>query len=391
MRALPGIDGAVLVTDGYWRKTVAAVRALGRAGAVVDVADPRRLAPAAFSRHCRRRLRSPDPAGAPEEFASWAGRQLASGGYSLLLPTEEQTCLALSRARERHPFGAWVPVPPPGPLQDAADKLGAARRAEAVGIPTPATRPFSPGELLPPGGTWVLKPRRGTGARGLRRVAGGQEVEPLARDLETRFGPLVLQSLVRGRRNGYGVSLLYDARGQCRAGFVHRKIREFPASGGVSTCAESVQRPDLVALARRYVEGDPPLPWQGLVNLEFKVDPATGTPRLLEVNPRLWGSVALAVRAGVDFPALLWDLSRGREPPPAFAYPAGVRLRWTVYGELAHAWQRLRGGEVPWDVLGEEGQGDFLWDAADPAPFWASLAAWGLAGATPAGRAWLRR
>ncbi|MEW6489600.1 MAG: ATP-grasp domain-containing protein [Thermodesulfobacteriota bacterium] len=386
-----GAQVAALVTDGYWRKTVAAVRALGRAGAAADVSDPRRVAPAGFSRHCRRRLRSPDPTRAPEAFAAWAFRQAASRAYSLLLPTEEASCLALSRAREGRPCAAWIPVPPPGPLEDAGDKLRAAERAQAVGIPTPATRSFGPGDRLPPGGEWVLKPRRGTGARGLRRLRGGPEAGPLARNLERRFGPLVLQSLVPGRRNGFGVSLLYDARGRCRAAFVHRKLREYPASGGVSTCAESVHRPDLVALARRYVEGEPRLPWQGLVNLEFKVHPADGTPRLLEVNPRLWGSVALAVRAGIDFPALLWELSLGRDPPPAFACREGVRLRWTVYGELAHAWQRLRRGEIPWDVLGEESHGDFLWDPADPLPFWTSLAAWGLALGTPEVWAWLRR
>ena len=125
--------------------------------------------------------------------------------------------------------------------------------------------------------------------------------------------------------------------------------------------------------------------------MEFKVDARTGEAALIEVNPRLWGALPLAVKAGVDFPALLWALSRGEDVLPVFAYAPGVRLRWAVYGELAHAWHRLRSGDLPWDVLGEEAQGDFLWDAADPAPFWASLAAWGLSLASPAGRAWLRR
>jgi protein-tyrosine-phosphatase len=44
---------------------------------------------------------------------------------------------------------------------------------------------------------------------------------------------------------------------------------------------------------------------------------------LLEVNPRFWGSLPLAVAAGADFPALWWDLAaHGREG--AGTYASGV-------------------------------------------------------------------
>lgn len=378
---------AALVPDAYWRKTVAVVRSLGRAGCAVDAADCRWIAPAALSRYCRRSLPCPDSRRAPAAFAGWLSGALASGDHCLVLPGEESTCLAVSRARDALPSGVWAPVPAPDAIEEAADKLTSARRAAASGIPVPVTVPWSGGAELPRADEWVLKPRRGTGAYGVRRVrAGDPRLPSLARSLETRFGPLLLQARVPGVRNGYGVSLGYGPDGSCRAAFVHRKLREFPATGGVSTCAQSVRRPDLVALARRYVEGGgsaPPLPWEGVINFEFKVDDRTGRPHLIEVNPRLWGALPLAIRAGVDFPALLWRLSLGEDVRPVVDYREGVRMRWLVYGDLAHLWDRLRRGRLAWDVLLPHSEGDFLWDADDPRPFWASLAAWALAPFSP--------
>ncbi len=385
---------AVLVTDAYWRKTVAAVRALGRGGVAVDAADPRRLAPAGFSRFCRRRWRCPDPRVDAASFAAWALSRLREGDYCLLLPAEEASCLALARAGAGHRGPGWIPLPPPAWLELSSDKLQALERASQAGVPTPDTLALDAGAALPRSGRWVVKPRRGTGACGVRQLSGGAEAGPLVEELQGRFGPLVLQRFVGGRRNGYGVSLLYGPDGAYRAGFVHRKIRELPVAGGVSTCAESVAWPELVGVARRYVEGGgraEAIPWQGVINLEFKVDRGSGTAYLIEVNPRLWGALPLAVHAGVDFPVLMWRLARGESLDAPPGYRAGARLRWAVYGELAHAWQRLRRGDVPWDLLGEEAEGDFLWDRGDPGPFWLSLLAWGVSLSTPTGRAWLRR
>jgi predicted ATP-grasp superfamily ATP-dependent carboligase len=65
--------------------------------------------------------------------------------------------------------------------------------------------------------------------------------------------------------------------------------------------------------------------------LEFRRAP-DGRAALLEMNPRLWGSLQLAVDAGVDFPSLLVDLHRGlpiASPEPRL----GVRTRWLL-GDL---------------------------------------------------------
>jgi predicted ATP-grasp superfamily ATP-dependent carboligase len=44
--------------------------------------------------------------------------------------------------------------------------------------------------------------------------------------------------------------------------------------------------------------------WEGIVDVELKIDPRDGKPKFIEVNPRPWGSIYGAFAAGVDFPYL---------------------------------------------------------------------------------------
>jgi hypothetical protein len=78
--------------------------------------------------------------------------------------------------------------------------------------------------------------------------------------------------------------------------------------------------------------------------LEFKTDDRTGRPYLMEVNGRLWGSLQLAVDAGVDFPALLVACALG-ERPARPGYRVGVRNRWW-WGDVDHVLARLCNGSA---------------------------------------------
>jgi predicted ATP-grasp superfamily ATP-dependent carboligase len=75
--------------------------------------------------------------------------------------------------------------------------------------------------------------------------------------------------------------------------------------------------------------------------VEFKRDRATGIHYLMEVNGRLWGSLQLAIDAGVDFPALIVDIERGAIPDEVSHYTQGRALR-SLWSDLDHALVRLR-------------------------------------------------
>jgi predicted ATP-grasp superfamily ATP-dependent carboligase len=174
--------------------------------------------------------------------------------------------------------------------------------------------------------------------------------------------------------------LIWD--GEIRARFAHRRLREKPPAGGVSVYSESTAADaDLVARSRGLLER---LGWQGVAMVEYKVDRATGTPYLMEINGRLWGSLQLAIDAGVDFPALLVSWALGEHPATVSSWRSGVRLRWE-WGNVDYLVTRIRRSNTelslppdapgPWGSLRESGlvwrPGDRLevLRARDPAPF----------------------
>jgi hypothetical protein len=107
--------------------------------------------------------------------------------------------------------------------------------------------------------------------------------------------PLILQQRIVGPGTGIFL-LLWD--GRVRAVFAHRRLREKPPAGGVSVYRESiVADPALVERSRRLLAR---LHWQGVAMVEFKIDAFTGTPYLMEINGRFWGSLQLAIDAGID-------------------------------------------------------------------------------------------
>jgi predicted ATP-grasp superfamily ATP-dependent carboligase len=184
-------------------------------------------------------------------------------------------------------------------------------------------------------------------AKPARSVQGGKawavgyadslpELRALVAGLDVSAFPILLQQRIVGP--GSGVYLLvWD--GVVRAAFQHRRLREYPPSGGGSSYCESVALdPELLDLSTRLLQR---YDWQGVAMVEFKIDHVTGAPYLMEVNGRLWGSLQLAIDAGVDFPRLLIESVFGNPPLTMTSYGYGVRLRlW--WRDVDHLLARLR-------------------------------------------------
>jgi len=95
----------------------------------------------------------------------------------------------------------------------------------------------------------------------------------------------------------------------------------------------SVWRPDLVERAVQFLNATG---WYGLAEVEFMEHPDTGEMLLLEVNPRVWASIQLAVACGVNFPYLLHQLTTGRPFEELHRYALGRHCRWLLPGDILH-------------------------------------------------------
>jgi predicted ATP-grasp superfamily ATP-dependent carboligase len=95
--------------------------------------------------------------------------------------------------------------------------------------------------------------------------------------------------------------------------------------------------PQLLELGTRLLDT---LGWHGVAMVEFKQDAANGTYYLMEVNPKFWGSLDLALAAGADFPGDLIAIGAGQELPFAPAPRSSLRFCWPLSGDLRHLAER---------------------------------------------------
>jgi predicted ATP-grasp superfamily ATP-dependent carboligase len=376
----------VLVLDGQTTQALACVRSLGRAGYDPVVASRQRRPLAAWSRWTSGHYRI--PAETVESFADlrkWA----VDRGVGVVLPATERSCLLLNLQREDwERAGIRIGCADAATLARAFDKARTLEAARAASVATPATRlPGSEFESLEAaralGFPFVVKARFSEALVGAALIRGGGAgyVDRADRVLPTvrkhRQGPHwpILQGFVWGR--GVGVSGLCD-RGRPLALFAHERLRDVRPTGSGSTLRRSIP---LDARLREPVERLlAELRWHGPVMVEFR-DDGLGEPCLMEVNGRLWGSLQLAVSAGVDVPRMWVDLICGKDPAPVADYAHGVTLRW-LWGDAKRLLKIFEGppsgypGTYPTRLEGvrelfrrqPSGTRPETWDARDPWP-----------------------
>jgi len=329
------IKNSVLVTDGYWRKSLAAVRALSGAGLKVGIGERTVFAPALFSRHAHWKYVYPSAVTRPVEFIQWLKETVKKGRFDALIVPEEETALLIAQHKEILCKFIRIAVPDYNTMNFARDKFRLLSHAASVDIPCPVTRLVSSPEdicgcVADMRHPLVLKPVTGTGAHGIHYIHSQKELKFRSKSAFERYGNFLIQEYIPGDEY-YGVSLLFNEHNQMRAAFVHQKLRQYPVTGGVSTYAASVKYPRLVTLAEELLKS---IGWYGVANVEFKIDKRDNTPRLMEVNPRLWGSLQLAIASGINFPYLLYKLTLEGDVKPVFEYRVGVKFRWLLQGDL---------------------------------------------------------
>ncbi|MBC7228956.1 MAG: ATP-grasp domain-containing protein [Actinobacteria bacterium] len=117
---------------------------------------------------------------------------------------------------------------------------------------------------------------------------------------------------------------------------MHTRVREYPPTGGASSCAESCFDERLLLYGKKMLDA---LNWHGLAMVEFNRTP-DGDYVIMEVNPRFRGSLGLAVASGVDFPYNLVRLARGEDIGEQVEYTIGKRYQWVITKDLRHVAER---------------------------------------------------
>jgi protein-tyrosine-phosphatase/predicted ATP-grasp superfamily ATP-dependent carboligase len=311
---------SALVLDGHSRAAIETLQALGRHGVEVDVAADRECI-AFNSRYARQRLTQP-PAHSPHLLAAWIAKQDAIWNYRLIVASTEFSLQAFRTIPNEDPVRAKAVLPGNESLNTALDKQKTCELASRLGIDVPRTVLIESGSNLPTVEQYpiVLKPVQSTlvtseSVTTMAPVIAKNESERAAAlEKWLPYVPVQQQEYIAGR--GLGIEFLFN-EGQRVWHFAHERIHEYPLTGGGSTYRRSVHAdPTLLVQAQRLLVA---LRWHGVAMVEFKVGP-DGSFYLMEINPRLWGSLALSIDAGVNFPLGLWRIASSETLSPQLDY-----------------------------------------------------------------------
>lgn len=333
----------VLVLDGHSKAAAQVVLALPSTCAVdVAASDPHCLSFA--SRRVARRLQQPEAA---EALRAWLATRDGEIDYDLIVPSTERSLVALKSQDLPPRLRAKLVIPEESSIDVALDKHESSAVAQRLGIKVPRSTLVRALDELPEHPTYPLaiKPINskvlveGTlRTLAVRICATGAERIQAHRKL-LQHTAVVEQEYFRGR--GFGVEALFE-HGTPRWLFAHERIHEFPLTGGGSTYRRAVAAPDAIIVASVLLLRH--LRWHGVAMVEFKVAD-DGDYRLMEINPRLWGSLPLAVAAGVNFPLGLLQIACGERLDPQPCYRRGfymrdaaADLRWFMHAGRAR-WQ----------------------------------------------------
>jgi len=346
----------LLVLDGHSAAALAFVRSLGRAGHWISVGSNRGIfAAAALSRYCRLSFEYPVSTDDASAFSDVVLDFVRQNNVDLILPMTDWTTLPMSRCREKFAGICKIAVPSHETLELAADKYATIQLAQRLNIPVPGTWLIasvqgleSIGELSFP---LVVKDRSSARWIGDRAVFGtvsyAYSQEDLYQKVEQRLsaaGDVLVQTFTPGI--GVGFSCLVSD-GKIFIPFQWERIRETDPRGSGSSSRKSVP------LDERIVDFSTSLimasGYQGIVMVEYKEALDTGEPILMEINGRPWGSIALPIADGIDYPRYFVDwFLEGKLPPQKISYKPIVCRR--MIGELAHLDNVRRGKPPGWPL-----------------------------------------
>lgn len=297
---------------GHDRSALTAVRALSASGhrPVVGISGEESLA--AASRYVEATEPLPDP-GSPsfvDEVAVCSNRI----GAVAVFPSSDDALLALQPALDRF-----------------VDKSAMAEHAEPVGLKVPDTSSFDSATELVAAGFGVQYPAVIKPARkqaGLPAYVAGT---PTDVRIDEHIGPVVAQTFLTGITDAI-CGVMHD--GQMVAHIQQEYARTWPRACGTAAYARVVESDRRRSHALRDLLRD----YDGIFQAQFVAG------ALIDLNLRVYGSMALAIAAGVNLPALVCEQQTGRPADPSPPV-LGTRYRW-VEGDLRGLWQAWREGDT---------------------------------------------
>ena len=336
----------VLITSVRTPHAINIIRSFGALGWEITAADCTSLSPGLYSRFVTRRLVVPPLSENPAGFVDALCNELQRQEYDLLFPTFEDT-FVVSLFRERFEQYTKVLVSDYSLFMKVHNKVSLTALCNEWGIATPPTWTLKSMNDLDSVAAQVEYPAvvklpDVNNSLGLAFVDDAESLKKHVRKVVKFFGltddrlPMI-QKKIEG---DLIFSLFLADHGKTVGSLIYKPLKMFPDGGGTAFYRESVRNPEAEQLAQRLIEK---LGWHGFIGFDYVIDPETGTPYLIDANPRVNPAYQTGECAGVPFTQMAVDIVSGKSPEPMLEPKPGVRFKTLFVEAIWFVFQFLPG------------------------------------------------
>jgi predicted ATP-grasp superfamily ATP-dependent carboligase len=225
----------------------------------------------------------------------------------IFFPTEESMIEAYYE-NEFHRQKLVALIPPRESFEMVRNKKRFVSYCERYGFPVP--KMYDPKTLLSleelPSAL-IVKPVYGSGAAGIHFITDKTELKELLKSIDV--DNYLFQELLENPASVEGGFFIFR-EGECLGYYGHRRIRTYPPEGGVTVFSKCEENEKLRKMGEELLKS---LHWSGLAMVEFLYDIRSKEYKIIEVNPRVWGSIMLSECCGIPFIENYLRLSVGKE------------------------------------------------------------------------------
>lgn len=309
---------SVLLIEGRARQVLPMSRSLRDLGCEVTTYNGSKLDPGYASRFPHRKLLAYCDAHDPEGSFNAIKAELEKYHYDLVIPMNDDVAIVLAQHKEELKCLTTIACNDWPIFEKASDKQKTMEACMKIGVPCPKTflsiEEFNANKekIQYP---MVVKPRTGCAAVGFHVAKDEGDLLDYYEKASQKYGPMLIQEYVPQDGLQYKAELYIDRMGELKGACVFAKVRWYPIDGGSSTLNETVDRPDIVEDCRRLLKE---IGWRGYADIDLIEDTRDGKCKIMEINPRITGSVKICFEAGVNFSKMILQDFCGEEVEPQF-------------------------------------------------------------------------
>ena len=359
----------VLILEGYARQSLPLIKAFNKLGCDVTALCNTKLDVAYASRYTHHKLIGICDRDKPSETTQQIRELLQTGNYDIVVPTVDFSAAILSENKEEFKKYAKIASNDFDIYQIAGDKLRTMDICMKNNIPCPITilNASSIEDILNAGINFpiVVKPKTGYGAIGFHKINSKEELYDMFSSNDICFEDYLYQEYIPQTDLQYECAMFIDENNQIKTSVVFSKNRWYPITGGSSTLNITIDRPDIIKDCEKLLKA---INWRGAADIDLIQDPRDGKAKIMEINPRVSGSVKICFIAGVNQARQMLELAYNLPVTKYDGYKLGKRLRCSQTDFLWFVKSHNRFNSKPsWFSLKDTSDHTFSWD--DPLPW----------------------